>query len=65
MVSMLGKCCKRGTWGLLLWGLVLLVGIAWLGNDMKWWSVTFPFLPVLVILVALRFLLRRYVWSGK
>ena len=32
-------------------------GLVWLGNDMGWWNLSFPFWPVIVILTGIMILL--------
>ena len=39
--------------------LILAWGIVWLGNDSGWWNISFPFWPILVILIALGILLHE------
>ncbi|VVB67454.1 Uncharacterised protein [Candidatus Norongarragalina meridionalis] len=50
-----GKCCgghRRGA-GKLIFGLFLLVmGVGWLGNEMGWWTVAIPWLPLAVTLIG-------------
>lgn len=42
----------------LLFGLFLLSwGLVWLGNDIGYWQIPFPFWPVLIILLSLGILL--------
>ncbi|MBU0661897.1 hypothetical protein KJ891_00390 [Candidatus Micrarchaeota archaeon] len=57
---MMGSNCKHGPLFLAFWVLVLLVGITWLGNEMGWWVFAFPFLPLLVILMAVKFLYHAF-----
>jgi hypothetical protein len=52
---------KRGMFGLWFGIFLLLVGVAWLGNDMKWWSFDLPWAPILVVLFALSLILSS-VW---
>ncbi len=51
--------CHRGGGGMFFGLLVLLWGIVWLGNDMKWWSLNVPWLPVLAILFGVWLVTRR------
>jgi hypothetical protein len=51
------KSCSIG--GILLAILIMAWGIIWLGNDSGWWSIKFPFWPVLAILIALGILLNE------
>lgn len=44
---------KPGTGGIVLGLLILAWGAVWLGNDLGWWNVEFPFWPVVIILIAL------------
>ncbi len=46
------------TSGIVFWLFVLIWGIIWLGNEMTWWAMNFPFWPVLVIVIALGFLFK-------
>jgi len=32
---------------------ILTWGSVWLGNDLGWWNVSFPFWPVVVIIIGL------------
>ena len=32
-------------------------GLIWMGNDLKWWSINFPFWPVIVVIIGLVILL--------
>jgi hypothetical protein len=32
---------------------ILAWGIVWMGNDLGWWHISFPFWPVVVILIGL------------
>jgi hypothetical protein len=44
--------------GGLIFSLFLLSwGVTWLGNELAWWSINFPFWPILVILIGLGFLI--------
>lgn len=43
----------RGGWFRILLGLVLLLtGIGWLGNELKWWQINIPFWPVLIVIIG-------------
>ncbi|MHA2063373.1 MAG: hypothetical protein ACXABY_03210 [Candidatus Thorarchaeota archaeon] len=33
--------------------IVVLAAVVWLGNEMTWWQITFPFWPVIGILVGI------------
>jgi len=45
---------SHGNTGAIAFGLfILLWGVTWLGNDMGWWDMNFPFWPVLVIAFAI------------
>ena len=47
------KIKKRLSIGGLLFGLFLLSwGVIWLGNDLGYWTLPFPFWPVLLILIS-------------
>lgn len=39
--------------GLLLALFIIAWGVIWLGNDMGWWRLVFPFWPVVAILIGL------------
>lgn len=44
-------------WGGFLIGMFIIAwGIVWLGNDLAWWSIPFPFWPIVLILIGLHFL---------
>jgi hypothetical protein len=43
---------RHGWFRILLGLIVLLAGIGWLGNEMKWWNVNIPFWPVVVIIIG-------------
>ena len=44
--------------GIVALGLFVLIwGVIWLGNDMGFWNIVFPFWPVLVILAGVVILL--------
>jgi len=44
--------------GAFILGLFILCwGIVWLGNDIGWWSFSFPFWPIIVILTGITILL--------
>ncbi len=38
---------------------ILAWGIVWLGNDLGWWRIHFPFWPVIVIIIGLAILLHE------
>lgn len=39
--------------GLLLALFILAWGLVWLGNDLGWWVISFPFWPVVIIMIGL------------
>jgi len=44
--------------GVVVFGIFILCwGLVWLGNDMGWWNLSFPFWPVIVILTGIMILL--------
>lgn len=45
--------------GILLAVLILAWGTVWLGNDLGYWNIKFPFWPVIVILIGLAILLHE------
>lgn len=51
-----GKAAFIGISGLI----IFLIGLVWFGNDFGWWSITFPFLPFLVLLIGLGMLLKSF-----
>ena len=44
---------ELSVFGLVFSLLVLAWGVVWLGNDLGWWEFSFPFWPVLVVLIGL------------
>ncbi len=38
---------------------ILAWGLVWLGNDLGWWNISFPFWPVIVILAGLAILVHE------
>lgn len=41
------------------WGLVLIVvGLVWMGNQMEWFDLHIPFLPVVAIILGLHLLMK-------
>lgn len=46
-----------GVGGLLIGIFVIAWGIIWLGNDLGWWQMPFPFWPIVIILFGLAILL--------
>jgi uncharacterized membrane protein len=50
-------CCKIhnkfSISGFLIGLLVLFWGLTWLGNEMGWWEITFPFWPIVFVLIGL------------
>jgi hypothetical protein len=45
--------------GILLALFILSWGIVWLGNDLGWWNMSFPFWPVIVIITGIAILLHE------
>ena len=45
--------------GILLAVFILAWGTVWLGNDLGWWNVQFPFWPVVAIVIGLAILLKE------
>jgi len=39
--------------------MVLAWGVIWLGNDLKWWDITFPLIPVIVVIIGLSMLINQ------
>ncbi len=45
------------SWSRIVFGLfVLAAGITWLGNELKWWDIPFPFWPVVAVVVGVALL---------
>ncbi|PKL60243.1 MAG: hypothetical protein CVV33_03680 [Methanomicrobiales archaeon HGW-Methanomicrobiales-4] len=54
--------CKANSYsigGVLLALFILSWGIVWLGNDLGWWNLQFPFWPIVVIIIGLAILLHE------
>lgn len=49
--------CSIG--GILLAVFILAWGTVWLGNDLGWWNMQFPFWPVVAIVIGLAILLKE------
>lgn len=52
--------CKQNSFsvgGIILAAFILAWGIVWLGNDLNWWKIDFPFWPVVAIMIGLAILL--------
>ena len=45
-------CCPGGVGKLVVGLLILVIGLGWLGNELKWWAVNVPWLPLIVALVG-------------
>jgi len=43
--------------GIVLAAFILAWGTVWLGNDLGWWKIDFPFWPVVAIMIGLAILL--------
>ncbi|MFA5931322.1 MAG: hypothetical protein WC821_03340 [archaeon] len=39
--------------------MVVAWGIIWLGNDLKWWDINFPLIPVIVVIIGLSMLVNQ------
>jgi len=39
--------------------MVLAWGVIWLGNDLKWWDINFPLIPVIVVIIGLSMLINQ------
>lgn len=53
------KACSMSIGGILLALFILSWGIVWLGNDLGWWNISFPFWPVIVIIIGIAILLHE------
>lgn len=52
--------------GMLIIGIFIISwGIVWLGNEMGWWNIVFPFWPFVVILVGVAILIHELRRSVK
>jgi len=60
-IEMNGRVWKRrlsvGT--LMVSLLILSWGIVWLGNDLDWWQMAFPIIPILLIILGLSLLVNQ------
>lgn len=60
-VEMNGRVWKRrlsvGT--LMIAMLILSWGIVWLGNDLGWWQMAFPIIPILLIIMGLSLMVNQ------
>ena len=45
--------------GIVLAIFILAWGTVWLGNDLGWWKIDFPFWPVVAIMIGLAILLQE------
>jgi hypothetical protein len=54
------KMQKINFLGLLIGLFVISWGIIWLGNDLGWWNIPFPFWPIILILFGLHFILSGF-----
>jgi hypothetical protein len=41
--------------------MVLVWGIIWLGNDLKWWDITFPLIPIIIVVIGLSMLINQII----
>ena len=39
--------------------LLLSWGVVWLGNDLGWWQMPFPIVPILIIIIALSMIVNQ------
>ncbi len=39
--------------------LLLSWGVVWLGNDLGWWTIAFPIIPILLIIFALSLIVNQ------
>jgi hypothetical protein len=55
------KCCKRRfpTFAIIL----LVVGLIWLLNEINVISVNIPWIPVVLIIIAIGMIINRYAWD--
>lgn len=51
---------SHGMFGALIGILLLITGIFWLGNDLSWWNVNFPFWPLIVIVLGVLIILKHF-----
>ncbi|MGI6589971.1 MAG: hypothetical protein ACOX1V_04915 [Candidatus Iainarchaeum sp.] len=60
-IEMNGRVWKRrlsvGT--LMISLLILSWGVVWLGNDLGWWQMTFPIIPIVLIILGLSLLVNQ------
>lgn len=55
----IAKAGSMSIGGILLALFILAWGIVWLGNDLGWWKISFPFWPVIVIIIGIAILLHE------
>ena len=49
-----GRCCHGSGNGKLFIGIfILAIGFSWLGNDMGWWKMNLPWLPLALTIVGI------------
>ena len=39
--------------------MVVAWGVIWLGNDLNWWNITFPLIPVLIVVIGVSMLINQ------
>lgn len=53
------KSSSMSVGGIILAIFILAWGMVWLGNDLGWWRIDFPFWPVVAIMIGLAILLHE------
>ncbi|MBL7169475.1 MAG: hypothetical protein ISS48_00470 [Candidatus Aenigmarchaeota archaeon] len=54
--------CRKTKWGekifaFLLGLIVIISAISWIGNDIGWWQINFPFWPLIALLIGIAILI--------
>jgi len=58
-----GMCCHGSGYGKLFIGIfILAIGFSWLGNDMGWWKMNLPWLPLALTIVGIALI---FGWSKR
>jgi len=58
-----GECCHGSGYGKLFVGIfILAIGFSWLGNDMGWWKMNLPWLPLALTIVGIAMI---FGWSKR
>lgn len=39
--------------------MVVAWGVIWLGNDLKWWTIDFPLIPAVIIIIGLSMVINQ------